>query len=75
MTPRQKSCLEAISYFWDTNGYAPSYEELRVALNAKSKASISALVSKLEERGYIERIPYLARSVRVISDDQPPEPS
>ena len=67
MTARQKECLTYISGFWREHGYAPSYEEIRTAMGAKSKSSVSALVSKLEERGYVERIPNLARSVRVVN--------
>tara|TARA_R110000765_G_scaffold44176_1_gene91763 strand:- start:43 stop:273 length:231 start_codon:yes stop_codon:yes gene_type:complete len=72
MTPRQKECLDYISGFWSDNGYAPSFEEIRIALGAKSKSSVSALVKRLEARGYVERILKLSRSVRVISDEQPP---
>jgi repressor LexA len=67
MTPRQKECLTYINDFWREQGYAPSYEEIRTAMGAKSKSSVSALVAKLEERGYVERIPNLARSVRVVN--------
>ena len=56
-----------INDFWREQGYAPSYEEIRTAMGAKSKSSVSALVAKLEERGYVERIPNLARSVRVVN--------
>lgn len=65
MTPRQKECLDHITLFWADNGYAPSYEEIRAALGAKSKSSIAALVAKLEHRGYITRSPHLARSIVV----------
>ena len=69
MTPRHKECLDFIREFWDVYGYAPSYDEIREALGAKSKASVSGLLSKLEERGYIKRIPNLARSVRVVTPE------
>ena len=73
MTPRHKECLDFIGAFWADKGYAPSYDEIRNALGAKSKSSIAALVVKLEERGYIQRMPNLARSIRLVVDAFPPE--
>ena len=73
MTPRLKECLDFISGFWADNGYAPSFDEIKGGLNAKSKSSVAALVDKLEARGYITRIPNLARSIRVaVSPSDPP---
>jgi|TARA_R100000789_G_scaffold98626_1_gene102922 SOS-response transcriptional repressor LexA len=74
MTPRQKECFDFISGFWDEKGYAPSYDEIAEALGAKSKASIAGLVSKLEERGFIRRVPHLARSIHLVADPPPLEP-
>lgn len=71
LTPRQKQCLDFISSFWDEHNYAPSFGEIAKALDAKSRSSVTPLVSKLEGRGYIERIPNLARSIRVIKADAP----
>jgi len=75
MTPRQKECLDFIRTFWTDKGYAPSYEEIRRALGAGSKASVADLVSKLEERGYIKRMPKHARSIRLVEAALPPKPS
>jgi len=73
MTPRHKECLDFIGAFWADKGYAPSYEEIRNALGAKSKSSVAALVAKLEERGYIQRMPNLARSIRLVAVPMPPK--
>jgi repressor LexA len=73
MTPRQKECLDFIKAFWAENEFAPSFEEIKDTLGAKSKSSVTGLVSKLEARGYIERIPNLARSIRIVQLVQPPE--
>ena len=72
MTPKQKRCLDFISNYWTTNGYAPSFEEMRLGLALKSKASVAGLVANLEERGYVERIPNLARSIRLVDEASPP---
>jgi repressor LexA len=75
MTPRQKECLDFIEAFWAEHGFAPSYDEIRIALGAKSKASVTGWVSKLEARGYIQRIPNLARSIRLVEGVAPPAAS
>ena len=71
MTPRQKECLDTIAAFWDKNGYAPSYDDLMAALNAKSKSSVASLVEKLEQRGFIRRIPHSARSITIVPRGRP----
>ena len=71
MTPRQRQCLDFISSFWEEHNYAPSFGEIAKALGAKSRSSVTPLVSKLEGRGYIERTPNLARSIRVVKIDVP----
>ncbi len=68
MTPRQKMVLEFIKSYWAENGYAPSYDNIKDGLGAKSKSSIAALIDRLERRGYITRIPRIARSIRVTKD-------
>jgi SOS-response transcriptional repressor LexA len=73
MTPKQKQCLDFIRGYWTDNGYAPSFDEMRIGLALKSKGSIAGLVANLEERGYLERIPNLARSIRLV-DAAPPPP-
>ena len=65
------ACLKFISAYWAENDYAPSYDDIREGLGAKSKGTVSELVSKLEARGYIERTPNLARSIRVVSGVSP----
>mgnify|MGYP003637451093 CR=1 FL=1 len=72
MTPRHKECLDFIAAFWAEKGYAPSFEEIKVALGAKSKSTVTGLVSKLEARGYIRRMPNLSRSIRLVEGASPP---
>ena len=71
MTPRHKECLDFIAEYWRENGFAPSFDEIREGLGAKSKSSVSSLVSQLERRGHVTRIPNLARSVRVVAEHGP----
>ena len=72
MTPRMSACLKFITAYWAERDYAPSYDEIKDGLGAKRKGTVSELISKLEERGYIERTPNLARSIRVCRRDNPP---
>ena len=45
---------------------SPSYEEMKDSLNLKSKSGIHRLISALEERGFIRRLPHKARALEVI---------
>jgi repressor LexA len=45
---------------------SPSYEEMKLALNLKSKSGIHRLISALEERGFIKRLAHKARALEVI---------
>jgi repressor LexA len=47
-------------------GISPSFEEMKVALNLKSKSGIHRLITGLEERGFIRRLPYRARALEVL---------
>jgi len=47
-------------------GVSPSFDEMKDALNLKSKSGIHRLVSGLEERGFIRRLPHRARALEVV---------
>ena len=44
----------------------PSFEEMKSALNLKSKSGIHRLISALEERGFLRRMPHRARSIEIL---------
>ena len=44
----------------------PSFEEMKVALNLKSKSGIHRLITALEERGFLRRLPHRARSIELL---------
>ena len=46
-------------------GVSPSFEEMKIALNLKSKSGIHRLIEALEERGYIERLANRARALEI----------
>ena len=52
LTKKQKELLNYISTSQNRNGVSPSYDEMRSALNLKSKSGIHRLILALEERGF-----------------------
>ena len=66
LTKKQKNLLLFINKTLRTTGVSPSYEEMKVSLNLKSKSGIHRLISALEERGFIRRLAHKARALEVI---------
>ena len=68
LTKKQKVLLNFISSFQSKNGVTPSYEEMKFALNLKSKSGIHRLIIALEERGFVKRLAHKARALEIIKD-------
>jgi len=66
LTEKQKNLLVFINKKLRSSGVSPSYEEMKQSLNLKSKSGIHRLISALEERGFIRRLPHKARALEVI---------
>ncbi|MGI9082919.1 MAG: transcriptional repressor LexA [Candidatus Fonsibacter lacus] len=66
LTKKQKNLLIFINEKLKRTGISPSYDEMRLSLNLKSKSGIHRLISALEERGFIKRLPHKARALEVI---------
>ena len=66
LTKKQKNLLVFINKKLRASGISPSYEEMKQSLNLKSKSGIHRLISALEERGFIRRLPHKARALEVI---------
>jgi len=66
LTKKQKNLLLFINRKLRSSGVSPSYEEMKESLNLKSKSGIHRLISALEERGFIRRLPHKARALEVI---------
>ena len=66
LTKKQRNLLLFINKKLRTSGVSPSYEEMKESLNLKSKSGIHRLISALEERGFIRRLPHKARALEVI---------
>ncbi len=68
LTKKQKELLNYIQKFQSKNGVTPSYEEMKSALNLKSKSGIHRLILALEERGFVKRLAHKARALEIIKD-------
>jgi len=66
LTKKQKNLLLFINKKIRSSGVSPSYEEMKNALNLKSKSGIHRLITALEERGFIRRLPHKARALEVL---------
>lgn len=66
LTQRQHQLLQYIHGYVAEQGVPPSFEEMRDALKLKSKSGIHRLITGLEERGFIRRLPYRARALELM---------
>jgi repressor LexA len=66
LTKKQHELLLFIHRHLQRNGVSPSFDEMKVALALKSKSGIHRLITGLEERGFIRRLPHRARAVEVM---------
>src|SRR3954463_11289091 len=66
LTKKQHELLMFINQRMAATGIAPSFDEMKDALRLRSKSGIHRLISGLEERGFIRRLPHRARALEVI---------
>ncbi len=74
LTQKQKDLLLLIDRKIKTVGVPPSYDEMKDALGLASKSGIHRLITALEERGFIRRLPNKARALEVIKLPQDHRP-
>jgi repressor LexA len=66
LTAKQHELLLFINERLNQSGVSPSFDEMREALDLKSKSGVHRLISALEERGFIRRLPNRARALEVL---------
>jgi repressor LexA len=66
LTVKQQELLSFIHRRLEEDGVSPSFEEMKEALDLRSKSGIHRLISALEERGFIRRLPNRARALEVV---------
>ncbi len=66
LTQKQKDLLLFINERMQERGVPPSFDEMKDALDLKSKSGIHRLITALVERGFIRRLPHRARAIEVL---------
>ncbi|MBB5221519.1 repressor LexA [Amaricoccus macauensis] len=66
LTRKQYDLLHFIHSRMQRDGVPPSFDEMKDALDLRSKSGIHRLITALEERGFIRRLPHRARALEII---------
>ena len=74
LTRKQHELLMFIHECMQDMGVPPSYDEMKDALDLKSKSGIHRLITGLEERGFIKRLPHRARALEILRLPENVEP-
>ena len=75
LTAKQHELVLFINKRLNESGISPSFDEMREALDLKSKSGVHRLISALEERGFIRRLPNRARALEVLKLPESAAPS
>ena len=65
LTKKQKELFDFLNSYMEKNSISPSFEEMKEAVNLKSKSGIHGLVTSLEQRGFIKRLKHKARAMEI----------
>jgi len=66
LTKKQLDLLDFINRRMQKDGVPPSFEEMKDALDLRSKSGIHRLITALEERGFIRRLAHRARALEIV---------
>ncbi|MAC81323.1 MAG: repressor LexA [Rhodobacteraceae bacterium] len=66
LTKKQLDLLNFINKRVQRDGVPPSFDEMKEALDLRSKSGIHRLITALEERGFIRRLPHRARALEIV---------
>ena len=66
LTRKQLELLDFIRQRMDLDGVPPSFDEMKEALDLRSKSGIHRLITALEERGFIRRLAHRARAIEIV---------
>ena len=70
LTAKQHELIRFIQQRLEETGISPSFEEMKEALDLKSKSGVHRLISALEERGFLRRLPNRARALEVLKQPE-----
>ena len=68
LTKKQKELFDYLSNYISKKNISPSFEEMKIAVNLKSKSGIHRLITSLEQRGFIKRLKHKARAMEIIKN-------
>jgi repressor LexA len=66
LTRKQRDLLDFIHTRMQRDGVPPSFDEMKEALDLRSKSGIHRLITALEERGFIRRLAHRARAIEIV---------
>ena len=66
LTKKQLDLLDYINKRVQRDGVPPSFDEMKDALDLRSKSGIHRLITALEERGFIRRLAHRARALEIV---------
>lgn len=66
LTRKQMELLDFIQKRMERDGVPPSFDEMKEALDLRSKSGIHRLITALEERGFIRRLAHRARAIEIL---------
>jgi repressor LexA len=72
LTKRQREILSFLGGYSESNGYAPSFEEIAAQFNYNSLATVHEHLSNLERKGYIRRSYNESRAIEILPSDAYP---
>ena len=75
LTAKQHELIRFIQTRLEESGVSPSFEEMKEALDLKSKSGVHRLISALEERGFLRRLPNRARALEVVRQPEDVTPA
>ncbi|MEP2828165.1 transcriptional repressor LexA [Parvibaculum sp.] len=75
LTRKQHELLMFIHERIKEGGVSPSFDEMKEALDLRSKSGIHRLITALEERGFIRRLPHRARALEILKLPESASPS
>ena len=70
LTKKQKELFVYLRDYISSNDISPSFEEMKNAVNLKSKSGIHRLITSLEQRGYIKRLKHKAIAMEITKELQ-----
>ena len=65
LTIKQKKLLDYIKSYYQDKDLFPTFEEMKDNLSIKSESGIYKLLSSLEDKGYIKKVPHKARALKL----------